>query len=202
MHTAAERYRLGFSWLIGLIFISIILFSKSGYEGSLSYEILELSGYVLIVIATLGRIWATVYIGGRKDEELCQDGPYSIWRNPLYVFSFLGAVGIILSSGKLILLFIIMPFFIYNYYFVIKGEEARLFELFGNEYAEYCKKVKRIIPNFNNYWSRNNFEVYPKIFFRSMVHASFFMWLFIFLEFLEYFEENTKLIPTLFYLPF
>jgi protein-S-isoprenylcysteine O-methyltransferase Ste14 len=202
VHTAAERYRLGFSWLIGLIFISIILFSKSGYEGSLSYEILELSGYVLIVIATLGRIWATVYIGGRKDEELCQDGPYSIWRNPLYVFSFLGAVGIILSSGKLILLFIIMPFFIYNYYFVIKGEEARLFELFGNEYAEYCKKVKRIIPNFNNYWSRNNFEVYPKIFFRSMVHASFFMWLFIFLEFLEYFEENTKLIPTLFYLPF
>lgn len=202
MHTAAERYRLGFSWLIGLIFISIILFSKSGYEGSLSYEILELSGYVLIVIATLGRIWAAVYIGGRKDEELCQDGPYSIWRNPLYVFSFLGAVGIILSSGKLILLFIIMPFFIYNYYFVIKGEEARLFELFGNEYAEYCKKVKRIIPNFNNYWSRNNFEVYPKIFFRSMVHASFFMWLFILLEFLEYFEENTKLIPTLFYLPF
>lgn len=202
MHTAAERYRLGFSWLIGLIFISIILFSKSGYEGSLSYEILELSGDVLIVIATLGRIWATVYIGGRKDEELCQDGPYSIWRNPLYVFSFLGAVGIILSSGKLILLFIIMPFFIYNYYFVIKGEEARLFELFGNEYAEYCKKVKRIIPNFNNYWSRNNFEVYPKIFFRSMVHASLFMWLFILLEFLEYFKENTKLIPTLFYLPF
>jgi protein-S-isoprenylcysteine O-methyltransferase Ste14 len=202
VHTAAERYRLGFSWLIGLIFISIILFSKSGYEGSLSYEILELSGYVLIVIATLGRIWATVYIGGRKDEELCQDGPYSIWRNPLYVFSFFGAVGIILSSGKLILLFIIMPFFIYNYYFVIKGEEARLFELFGNEYAEYCKKVKRIIPNFNNYWSRNNFEIYPKVFFRSMVHASFFMWLFILLEFLEYFEENTKLIPTLFYLPF
>ncbi|MDP3028266.1 MAG: isoprenylcysteine carboxylmethyltransferase family protein [Deltaproteobacteria bacterium] len=202
MHTTAERYRLGFSWLIGLIFISIILFSKSGYEGSLSYEILELSGYVLIVIATLGRIWATVYIGGRKDEELCQDGPYSIWRNPLYVFSFLGAVGIILSSGKLILLFIIMPFFIYNYYFVIKGEEARLLELFGNEYAEYCKKVKRIIPTFNNYWSRNNFEVYPKIFFRSMVHASLFMWLFILLEFLEYFKENTKLIPTLFYLPF
>lgn len=202
MHTAAERYRLGFSWLIGLIFISIILFSKSGHEGSLSYEILELSGYVLIVIATLGRIWATVYIGGRKDEELCQDGPYSIWRNPLYVFSFLGAVGIILSSGKLILLFIIMPFFIYNYYFVIKGEEARLLELFGNEYAEYCKKVKRIIPNFNNYWSKNSFEVYPKVFFRSMVHASFFMWLFTLLEFLEYFEENTKLIPTLFYLPF
>ncbi|MEW6326343.1 MAG: isoprenylcysteine carboxylmethyltransferase family protein [Thermodesulfobacteriota bacterium] len=202
MHTAAERYRLGFSWLIGLIFISIILFSKSGYEGSFSYEILELSGDALIVIATLGRIWATVYIGGRKDEELCQDGPYSIWRNPLYVFSFLGAVGIILSSGKLILLFIIMPFFIYNYYFVIKGEEARLLELFGNEYAEYCKKVKRIIPNFNNYWSKNKFEIYPKVFFRSMVHASFFMWLFILLEFLEYFKENTTWIPTLFYLPF
>jgi len=75
-------------------------------------------------------------------------------------------------------------------------------QLFGNEYAEYCKKVKRIIPNFNNYWSKNKFEIYPKVFFRSMVHASFFMWLFILLEFLEYFKENTKLIPTLFYLPF
>jgi len=139
MHTAAERYRLGFSWAVGLFFVFAIIFSTSAYGESELYELLELVGYVLIVLATLGRIWATVYIGGRKDEELCQDGPYSISRNPLYVFSLFGAIGIILSAQKPTLLAIILPFFVY-YYFVIKGEEARLLGFFGQEYSGYSKR--------------------------------------------------------------
>jgi protein-S-isoprenylcysteine O-methyltransferase Ste14 len=201
MHTAAERYRLGFSWIAGLFFVFVILFSDSAYGESQIYEILELVGYVLIVFATLGRIWATVYIGGRKDEELCQDGPYSISRNPLYLFSLFGAVGIILSAQKLTLLAIILPFFVY-YYFVIKGEEARLLGFFGQEYADYSKRVGRILPTFKTYTSQDSFTVYPKVLFRSMIHASIFMWIFVLLEILEYFKERTTLIPTLFTLPF
>jgi protein-S-isoprenylcysteine O-methyltransferase Ste14 len=201
MHTAAERYRLGFSWAVGLFFVFAIIFSTSAYGESELYELLELVGYVLIVLATLGRIWATVYIGGRKDEELCQDGPYSISRNPLYVFSLFGAIGIILSAQKLTLLAIILPFFVY-YYFVIKGEEARLLGFFGQEYSGYSKRVGRILPTFKTYTSKESFTVYPKVLFRSMIHASIFMWIFVLLEILEYFKEHTALIPTLFTLPF
>ena len=201
MHTAAERYRLGFSWIAGLFFVFSVLFSDSPYRESQLYEFLELVGYVLIVFATLGRIWATVYIGGRKDEELCQDGPYSISRNPLYLFSLFGAVGIILSAQKLTLLAIILPFFVY-YYFVIRGEETRLLHFFGQEYADYSKRVGRILPTFKTYTSQESFTVYPKVLFRSMIHASIFMWIFMLLEILEYLKEHTTLIPTLFTLPF
>ena len=201
MHTAAERYRLGFSWIAGLFFVFSVLFSDSSYRESQLYEFLELVGYVLIVFATLGRIWATVYIGGRKDEELCQDGPYSISRNPLYLFSLFGAVGIILSAQKLTLLAIILPFFVY-YYFVIRGEETRLLHFFGQEYADYSKRVGRILPTFKTYTSQENFTVYPKVLFRSMIHASIFMWIFMLLEILEYCKDRTALLPTLFTLPF
>ena len=201
MHTAAERYRLGFSWIAGLFFVFSVLFSDSPYRESQLYEFLELVGYVLIVFATLGRIWATVYIGGRKDEELCQDGPYSISRNPLYLFSLFGAVGIILSAQKLTLLAIILPFFVY-YYFVIRGEETRLLHFFGQEYADYSKRVGRILPTFKTYTSQESFTVYPKVLFRSMIHASIFMWIFMLLEILEYCKDRTALIPTLFTLHF
>ena len=201
MHTAAERYRLGFSWLVGLFFVFSVLFSKSPYGETLLAETLELVGYGLIVLATLGRIWATVYIGGRKDEELCQDGPYSISRNPLYVFSLLGAVGIILAAQKPAILAIILPFFVY-YYFVIRGEEARLLDFFGQEYADYSKRVGRILPTFKTYTSQESFTVYPKVLFRSMVHASIFMWIFMLLEVLEYLKKHTTLLPNLFTLPF
>lgn len=201
MHTAAERYRLGFSWIAGLFFVFSVLFSDSPYRESRMYELLELVGYVLIVFATLGRIWATVYIGGRKDEELCQDGPYSISRNPLYLFSLSGAIGIILSAQKLTLLAIILPFFVY-YYFVIRGEEARLLKFFGEKYADYSKRVGRILPTFKTYTSQESFTVYPKVLFRSMIHASIFMWIFMLLEILEYCKDRTALIPPLFTLPF
>ena len=145
MHTAAERYRLAFSWVLGLALFIFIVFSRSAMEDSATYEVLELAGYPLLVLATLGRIWATVYIGGRKNSELCQGGPYSVTRNPLYLFTFCGAVGIILSAKKLILLAFVVPFFAY-YYFVIISEEKRLLEHFGPPYAEYLQRVNRIWP--------------------------------------------------------
>lgn len=202
MHTVAERYRLAFSWIIGFLLVFLIIFSRSTHEESAAYEVLELVGYGLIVVATLGRIWATVYIGGRKDAELCQDGPYSISRNPLYLFTLCGAIGIILSAQKLFLLAIIVPFFAY-YYSVIKGEEKRLLQFFGNAFADYCQRVNRIWPtSFKHYASQESFTVYPKVLFRSMVHASTFMWIFVILEMLELLKERTHLIPTLFHLPF
>lgn len=201
MHGLAERFRLVFSWIIGLFLIFLITFTQSRHESSTIYEILELTGYCFIVIATLGRIWSTVYIGGRKDDELCKEGPYSITRNPLYIFTFIGAIGIIFSAHKLMLTIIIIPFFIY-YYFVIKSEEKRMMVFFGKEYKAYYKRVNRVIPTFHLYSSPKTIEVFPKILFRSMVHSSSFMWIFIIIEFIEYFKEHTNIIPIFFYLPF
>lgn len=201
MHTAAERYRLRFSWLIGAGLIFLVLFSRARYEGTPLYEFFEWLGYVLIVLATMGRIWCAVYIGGRKDDELCTDGPYSLARNPLYLFSLIGAAGIFLAAQKLVLLLALLPFSVY-YHFVIVGEEARLMEKFGSDYAGYRRRVSRILPRFGDYASRERFEVYPRVVFRSMLDASLFLWAFLVLEFLEYFKGTLGLLPDLLVLPF
>jgi len=202
MHSRTERYRLSITWLMAGVIVFFIVFTKAKNEDTLGYEFLEVFGYGLIVLATLGRIWAGVYIGGRKDDELCQEGPYSLSRNPLYLFSLMGAAGIILAAEKIILLPVLLPFALY-YYVVIKHEEKRLARFFGPAYDEYASKVNRFLPRLPlAYSSPESMVVYPKVLFRSMVHASLFMWVFFLLEVLEYLKAKTDLVPILFYLPF
>ena len=44
---------------------------------------------------------------------------------------------------------VIIPFFTLVYYAIVKNEESYLKEKFGTEYAEYCARVNRFIPNFS-----------------------------------------------------
>jgi protein-S-isoprenylcysteine O-methyltransferase Ste14 len=36
------------------------------------------------------RLWCSLYISGYKNSQLITSGPYSLCRNPLYFFSFVG----------------------------------------------------------------------------------------------------------------
>ena len=58
-------------------------------------------GLIAIMVCVLGRAWCSLYIGGRKKQEIVTSGPYSLCRNPLYVFSFIGAFGIGAQTGSL-----------------------------------------------------------------------------------------------------
>ena len=78
-----------------VIFAALMLFSQSYWQPDTPvHEALELAGVALIGVAILGRTWSSLYIGGRKNSVLVQYGPYSLMRNPLYTFSFIGALGI------------------------------------------------------------------------------------------------------------
>jgi|SRR5690606_5803833 len=54
---------------------------------------LEWAGLALLILAVLGRCACMLYLGGRKGADLVAEGPYSVSRNPLYVFSILAVCG-------------------------------------------------------------------------------------------------------------
>ena len=110
------------------------------------FEILEVLGVALLIAGVLGRFWAILYIGGRKNSMVMQDGPYSICRHPLYLFSTISVAGFGLMLGSLVLtaVFTILTFSILSQ--TAAKEEERLRSIFGAEYEAYATRVPRIWP--------------------------------------------------------
>ena len=104
-------------------------------------------GWLVFLAGAAMRLWATLYVGGRKGKELITNGPYAFCRNPLYVGSFLIAlsVGLFLNSAVAVVgaLLASVAFLAW----VIPIEEARLSARFGDKYRAYCAATPRLIPS-------------------------------------------------------
>jgi protein-S-isoprenylcysteine O-methyltransferase Ste14 len=96
-------------------------------------------------IRTLGRQWslAARVVEGHK---LVTQGPYSIVRNPIYT----GMFGLLLASGLAVShwigVLIAIVIFSIGTYIRVRSEERLLREMFGNEFDEYARKVRAVIP--------------------------------------------------------
>jgi len=179
------RHRTGLTWIPGAIFFAGILGSRGSLSDAPLSLTMEVTGYVLIGVASLGRIWCGIYIAGRKNKELCQDGPYSLCRNPLYVFSFLGMLGVALGArAPWAAMGMGVAFWVY-YYFVINSEEATLRDLFGGEFERYRQTVPMAWPTFSNFWSRKELLIQPKKIIQAILDASWFLWMIVALELIE-----------------
>ncbi len=108
-------------------------------SGTTAHELIEWIGIVLIVVCILGRTWSSLYIGGRKIEEFVQTGPYSIMRNPLYFFSCLGAVGVGMQVGTVVLGLVCGLLAYVVFYLVILREEELLTERYGATYRSLSR---------------------------------------------------------------
>ena len=106
-------------------------------SGQTVHEMIEWIGIVLIVLCILGRTWSSLYIGGRKIEEFVQTGPYSVMRNPLYFFSFLGAAGVGMQVGSVTLGLICAVLAWLVFYTVVRQEEQVLEARYGAAYRGY-----------------------------------------------------------------
>jgi len=109
--------------------------------------LIALAGAVLIAAGILVRLWATLYIGGRKLRSLVCDGPYSISRNPLYLGSLIAAAGIGAQSGSLVVAaaFAVVAYAIFQA--TIRHEERHLTAEHGDDYLAYCARVPRLLPS-------------------------------------------------------
>lgn len=150
-----------------------------------------------IWIGIVGRMWCTLYIGGRKADEVVTEGPYSVMRNPLYFYSAIAAIGVGSMTATLTagLLFGLLCWFAFH--FVILREEKFLSDLFGAPYAAYCAAVPRFFPNPALFKDPGELTIDTGRLYRTLIDGLVFF-LAIPAFFLAEYLQQTGVIPVLF----
>lgn len=171
---ASNRIRMS-QILISLALV-VLMFSGRKWSHQMAEALLYAGGALLIGIATIGRLWCSLYIAGYKDGTLVTAGPYSICRNPLYFFSFIGVIGVGLATETLTFTLLGALWFAMFYPGVIRQEEERLRRLHGARYEDYCRSVPRFFPNISLFSEPDSYVVKPAKFRRHLLDALWFVW--------------------------
>lgn len=149
--------------ILALVGLALVSQSVGGVDGEW-HERVEAVGFVAMILSIVGRAWCSLYIGGRKKAEIVDRGPYSITRNPLYVFSYIGAFGIGAQSGSVTigLGFVLAAMAVF--YLTVKREEAFLEREFGAVYTAYKARTPRFWPRFSLWRDEEELTIRPSLF--------------------------------------
>jgi len=182
---ASERWRKPVSFLFAAAWLGVALVIRpEGFQNGL-HSVMEMSGFLLLIVAALGRVWAFAYIGGRKNQELCRGGPYSLTRNPLYVFSFLGVCGAGLALQSPALFLTAALFFLGYYALVIRAEEFRLAAIFGPAFDRYRAEVPRFWPLLRKPESAAELTMSSRLLQRCLLEVFWFLAAIVVIEIIE-----------------
>ncbi|PSH67557.1 methyltransferase family protein [Phyllobacterium sophorae] len=190
-----QRRRLAIAVVIGLILVALLTI-RSAWSNDWVHEYIEDFGIGAIVLAILGRMWCTLYIGGRKSAEIVRLGPYSMSRNPLYVFSTLGAAGIGMLTGSLTVALVLAILCYVAFRFVIAAEEGYLENVFGEPYRAYKREVPRFFPKISLYREADVLSVRSSVLYKTLFDGLVFFVSYPLLEFVEYLQ-TTGALPVL-----
>jgi protein-S-isoprenylcysteine O-methyltransferase Ste14 len=180
-----ERHRRLFQVVFWAAVAATLVTTKPSIHNTYAHGLVNLVAYGLVTAATAGRLWCNLYIRGRKSKSLCQDGPYSVCRNPLYLFSFLGVSGVALASDRLVLMILLPGLFSGYYLAVIKCEEKRLLALFGRDYETYRARVPRILPRFQGYSTPATVAMPVDQYLPGIMKSMGYLWILFLLELVE-----------------
>lgn len=172
--------------------VAILIFSAPRW-GHAVHRYMEAVGIYFVVVCILGRTFCSMYITGHKSDRIIEIGPYSICRNPLYVFSFIGAIGVGLVSGSIVisLLFGFVVWIIHRV--VVSKEETFLLKNHGEVYRAYLLRVPRFWPDFSLWDSGDHIVVRPRGVLRTFADASLFLLAIPVMEVLEFLKESGSL---------
>lgn len=157
--------------------------------------LLETLGIFAVLIAVLGRFWSILYIGGRKNAMVMQDGPYSICRHPLYLFSTIGALGFGLMMGSLFMALLLGAVVFLILSLTATREEAYLRQTFGPRYDAYARRVPRMRPALREFHTPSQVTVDMGTLSRNAADALVFAGLIPLAELLKYLQA-VHIIPT------
>lgn len=155
-----------------LAFLAAAAVIRPGAEGTVFETALVMAGAAAIVAAIIGRAWCSLYIGGRKTHEIVDHGPYSVSRNPLYVFSLLAAFGVGAQTGSLALTAAVLGLTLLVLWRTVLREEAWLSAAFGEDYARYRRRTPRFWPRRSAWRDEATLQVDPTRFVRTVMDGA------------------------------
>lgn len=123
------KTRIALAW----IFSAALIFAAREYPHPI--------GILICFAGAKLRFWASGYL--RKDTRPAVGGPYAYVRNPLYLGTYLMAVGTAAAIQNWPLLAVVSVAFAVVYHFIILDEEEKLKQIFGEPYLKYCSAVPR-----------------------------------------------------------
>ncbi len=100
-----------------------------------------------MVVGAIG-LWLRARAAGRlhKQEVLTTSGPYAYTRNPLYLGSFILAIGAAIAAHSWLAALILFSYFALFYSFVMWREERELYQHHGDAFREYARAVPLFLP--------------------------------------------------------
>lgn len=184
-----------------VVLFAALLFGQSTFPPDTPvHETIEMFGVLLIFLGVVGRLWSTLYIGGRKSSEVVTGGPYSITRNPLYVFSSIAAAGVGAQIGSITGTIGFGLLCAGAFHIVIRHEEKVLKEALGAPYQAYLAKVPRFFPKLSLYEEGDTGSFKPRLLLTTLLDGL------VFLVALPVFEtidgaQQSGILPVLFRIP-
>lgn len=192
-----KRLRKALSVAILLAALALLSVCASAWpeDGMVDFAMSNL-GMVLLLVCAFGRLWSSLYIAGYKNARLITDGPYSLVRNPLYVFSFIGTVGLgMVSESFVVAGLLILPFVIWFPIMVIE-EERVLAERYPLAWPVYAAATPRFIPAARIPVIPESYVIRPRLVGRAIADAMCFPLAALVLEGMEA-MHNGGILPTL-----
>lgn len=157
------------------IMLALLFFASPRAISADLVALLKMAGFVLAAMGAIGRLWCSVYIGGRKTHELVMEGPYALCRNPLYFFSLIGALGVAMTAHSLTIFLLVAVFFSIYYPGVIRSEESKLRPLYGKAFDDYCASTPAFFPRKFGNLSETPRMVEVRLFRKHMGEAIWFI---------------------------
>jgi protein-S-isoprenylcysteine O-methyltransferase Ste14 len=153
--TRVERDRGSGPLIIFTVLFSIILAFSFGYAGI--GELPDWAFYLGIFLMLLGilvRQWAIAVLGRffsltvrvAEDHRVVEKGPYRLVRHPSYTGVLITFIGLALAVQSWGALLVLLGVFSLSFGYRMRVEEKALLSELGEDYANYMKRTKRIIP--------------------------------------------------------
>ena len=171
MSSSPSTPRLRITVALLVVVLALVAVSERGWATSLAGVALQLAGLACIACAALGRVWASVFIAGFKDETLVRSGPYSALRHPLYLLSLLAALGIGLATRSLAIMLALVATLGTIHAAAARREDAVLHARHGAAFGDYRRAVRAFWPRRSSYEVPERLEIRPRVLWKAFLDA-------------------------------